>query len=123
MVEIRTACPYCKVDLEGLLTYARAFDVECGGRYSLAVISGFEEYEDASALRAHVWTHPWSTPDMKDESTQICAFEFNRPLSSMVGILVCPNFDITAAWEELLILEEHALGRGVHGRRRPVMGP
>jgi hypothetical protein len=49
--------PYTRVEQEALFRYAHAHDVEQGGRY------------DARSGAINLWSHPWSEPRMREEST------------------------------------------------------
>ena len=96
---------YARDQLQAMFDLARAQDVEKRGRY------------DARSGAINIYTHPWNTLTMQEESTlmgSIYAFwaEENRVWQI--------EFEEGFSFEDLLVelgtLEEKALGRKVHGR-------
>ena len=57
--------PYAREELFALFAWANLEDVEHGGRY------------DARGGVLYVWSHPWRTQAMRDESTLIGSFSFD----------------------------------------------
>ena len=95
---------YDPADLAAMFQYVEGRQVELGGRYD----------SDPSAI--NVWSHAWTTPDCKDESTLICGFQFDRTASALVCLWAAAGFDLDAALAELAILERESLGAAVYGR-------
>jgi hypothetical protein len=100
-----TSLAYCPWQLESILQCARDNDVERGGRY------------DVSEAIIGVWSHPWTNPACKAESTLLCRFWFSRVRSSWVRILIERGYDFAVALSELGILEQKSIGTLVHGTR------
>jgi len=96
---------YSPDHLQALFDLARAEDVEKGGRY------------DARSGAINIYTHPWNTVTMQEESTFMgsiyaCWAEENR----FWQVEIEEGFSLEDLLVELGTLEEKALGRKVHGR-------
>jgi len=96
-----------------LFDYLECHRVENGGRYKL---EGYDE-NDPDRFLVIIYTHPWVSPAAKDESTIICIFRFNASWPGIEHMSVALTFDWDAAWAELAVIEQAALGEILHGRR------
>jgi hypothetical protein len=100
-----------------IFEYLDRHRTENGGRYRLEPYPWFNDGEyDPERFIAFVYTHPW-LPATKDESDIICSFDFNTTWPGIDRILVPPTVDWDAAWAELAVLEEVAIGEMIHGRK------
>lgn len=98
--------PYARDELLALFKCAQQEDVEQGGRYD----------SRGSVLR--VWSHPWHTPAMRDESTLVGSFYVNWLTERLSQIEWDEGFELADLLHELALLEEKALAAVKHGRKR-----
>src|SRR5215471_15211715 len=66
--------PYAREELLVLFACAQAGDVEHGGRY------------DSRGGVLYIWSHPWSVPALRDESTLVGSFYFDWLTDRLVHI-------------------------------------
>jgi hypothetical protein len=95
---------YTRPELEALFCYARAHDVEAGGRY------------DARAAAVNLWTHHWRHPATKEASELLGTFyvRWTDP-PTLWQIETDEGFGLADLMQELGRLELAALGRVKHG--------
>jgi len=98
--------PYAREELFALFACAQAGDVEHGGRY------------DARGGVLHIWSHPWRTLALRDESTLVGSFYFNWLTDSLAHIEWDEGFELADLLYELALLEAQALGEVKHGQWR-----
>jgi hypothetical protein len=98
---------YDRADLKSLLAYARAHDVERGGRYDIRRLP-----------RLAIWTHPWSNPACRAESSLMFSLEFDWNTASLISVSLQPGYDWAIFRDELARLETAALGNMVYGKSR-----
>jgi hypothetical protein len=98
--------PYTREELLALLTCAQQEDVETGGRY------------DWRGGVLDVWSHPWSTQALRDESTLVGSFYVNWLTERLSQIEWDDGFELADLLHELALLEEKALSAVKHGRKR-----
>ncbi len=104
---VRVNLRYERADLKALLRYVRANDVARNGRY------------DARRLpQLNIWSHTWSNPGCKVESTAMFSLDFDWNTASLMSVTLHPGFDWEAFLDELATLERTALGDVVYGKRR-----
>jgi hypothetical protein len=104
--------PYTRAELEALLAYARAHDVEQGGRY------------DARSAAINVWSHAWVNRATWEESGTIGTFYVRWGETPALWQIECDEgFSLEDLMEELGRLELSALGSVKHGHvpRRPLL--
>jgi hypothetical protein len=95
---------YSRDQLQAMFDLARAQDVEKRGRY------------DARSGAINIYTHPWNTATMQEESTlmgSIYAFWIDE--NRIWRMEMEEGFSLDDLLVELGTLEEKALGRKVHG--------
>ena len=96
---------YSPDQLQALFDLARAEDVEKGGRY------------DARSGAINIYTHPWNTVTMQEESTLMGSiYAFWAEQNRLWWIEIEEGFSLEDLLVELGTLEEKTLGRKVHGR-------
>jgi hypothetical protein len=96
---------YSPDQLLALFSLARAEDVKKGGRY------------DARSGAINIYTHPWNTRTMREESTRMGAiYVFWAEENRLWQVEMEEGFSFENLAAELGTLEEKALGRKVHGR-------
>ena len=96
---------YSQDHLHALFDLARAEDVEKGGRY------------DARSGAVNIYTHPWNSPTMQEESTLMGSiYAFWAEENRLWRVDIEEGFSLEDLLVELGILEEKAMGRKVHGR-------
>jgi hypothetical protein len=104
---VRINLPYEPDDLRSLLRYAKAHDIERAGRYDIRI-----------PPRLDIWTHAWSHPGCRAESSLMFSLEFDRNTASLMSVLLQPGYDWQVFLDELAKLERAALGDTVYGKRR-----
>jgi len=99
---------YTRPELDALFRYARAHDVEAGGRY------------DARAACIILWSHHWRHPATRDESDPIGGFyvRWTDP-PTLWQIDTEAGFTLEDVMAELGRLERQALGYVKHGEVPP----
>jgi hypothetical protein len=96
---------YSRDQLGALFALARAEDVEKGGRY------------DARSGAINIYTHPWNSPTMQEESTLMgTIYVFWVEENRIWQVEIEEGFSLEDLLGELGTLEEKASGRKVHGR-------
>lgn len=98
---------YGRAYLKSLLRYAKAHDVELGGRYDMR-----------TSPRLNIWTHNWINPGCRAESSLMFSLEFDMNAASLMSVTVQPDYDWAIFLDELAKLERAALGEIVFGKRR-----
>ena len=104
---VRTNLRYDQADLKLLFRYAHAHDVERAGRYDLR-----------RSPRLNIWTHTWTNPGCRAESSLMFSLEFNGKTASLESVGFQPGYDGQVFLDELARLEKAALGHAVYGKRR-----
>jgi hypothetical protein len=104
---VRINLRYDRADLKLLLQYAKAHDVERDGRYDIR-----------RPPRLNIWTHTWSNPGCRAESSMMFSLEFDWHTASLMSVLLQPGYDWAIFLDELARLERAALGDVVYGKRR-----
>jgi hypothetical protein len=104
---VRINLRYDRADLKALLQYAKAHDVERGGRYDIR-----------KPPRLNIWTHTWIHPGCREESSLMFSLEFDWNTASLMSVMLQPGYDWQGFLDELARLECSALGDKVYGRRR-----
>jgi hypothetical protein len=104
---VRINLRYDGSDLRTLLRYARAHDVELGGRYDIRI-----------PPRLNIWTHAWSNPGCRAESSLMFTLEFNWSAAALMSVVLQPGYDWSIFLDELAKLERAALGEVVYGKSR-----
>jgi hypothetical protein len=94
---------YTRPELEALFRYARAHDVEQGGRY------------DARSAAINLWAHHWLHPATKFDSELMGSFYFSWEPPSLWQIECDEGFSLEDLMQELGRLELKVLGRVKHG--------
>ena len=97
---------YDRADLTLLLAYARAHDVERDGRYDIRI-----------PPRLNIWSHTWSNPGCRAESTLMFSLEFDLKTSSLMSAMLQRGYNWAVFLDELAKLEKAALGDTVYGKR------
>jgi hypothetical protein len=97
---------YDRAELFALFACAQAGDVEHGGRY------------DARSGVLYIWSHPWSTQALRDESTLVGNLSFDWLSDCLAQIEWDAGFELADLLHELALLEEQALGEIRHGQWR-----
>jgi len=96
---------YSRDQLDALFALARAEDVEKGGRY------------DARSGAINIYTHPWNSPTMQEESTLMGSiYVFWVEENRIWQVEIEEEFSLEDLLVELGMLEEKAIGRKVYGR-------
>lgn len=104
--------PYESLEQYALFTRAHAEDVEHGGRYK------------ARSAAIDLWSHPWTHPAMRTESTRLGAYHFrwgNYP--GLWKIETHAGFALADLLVELGTLEEKGFGHLKHGYVRSPRTP
>jgi hypothetical protein len=96
---------YTRAELLALFALARRADVEHGGRY------------DARSGALHIWSHAWTHPALRDESTRLGSLAVNWLTETLWRIECAEGFALDDLLDELGALEMQALGRVKHGTR------
>jgi len=104
---VRVNLRYERADLKHILRYAKAHDVELGGRYDIR-----------TPPRLNIWTHTWSNPGCRAESCVMFSLEFDWETASLRSVMLQPGYDWEAFRDELARLERAALGNLVYGKDR-----
>jgi hypothetical protein len=94
---------YTRQELEGLFGYARAHDVEKGGRY------------DARSAAVSVWSHHWTYPATREVSEIIGTFSARWNPEVLWAIETDEGFSLEDLMRELGRWELKAVGRVKHG--------
>jgi hypothetical protein len=97
---------YDQADLKSILRYAKAHDVERGGRYDVRL-----------PPLLNIWTHTWANPACKVESTLMFSLKVNVKATSLLSVLMPRGYGWEIFLDELARLETAALGDVVHGKR------
>jgi hypothetical protein len=104
---VRVDLRYDPADVKIIHWYARAHDVERGGRYDVRL-----------RPRLNIWTHTWAIPCCRVESTLMFSLAFSGKTASLQAVLMQPGYDWETFLDELARLETAALGNVVHGKLR-----
>lgn len=92
---------YSIYQLRSMFTYADQHDVENCGIY------------DKRSAVINVWSHPWTTTALRNESTVMCSFYVDWMLCTIRTIEY--DMDLEIAYDELAKLEKGSFGQVVHG--------
>jgi hypothetical protein len=104
----RVDLPYRRPELAALFRYARAHDVEQGGRY------------DARSAAITVWSHHWLHPATREESEILGTFYVRWADPPVLSAIECDEgFGLEDLLQELGRLELAALGYMKHGEVPP----
>ena len=98
---------YGRIELKFLFRYAKAHDVELGGRYDTRIPSCL-----------NIWTHNWVNSGCRTESSLMFGLEFDWNTASLMSVRLQPGFDWQVFLDELARLERAALGGVLYGKRR-----
>ena len=101
---VRVNLRYDRTDLNSLLRYAKAHDVELDGRYDIR-----------KPPRLNIWTHNWINPGCEAESSLMFSLEFDWNTASLMSVMLQPGYDWQIFLDELAKLERAALGDVVYG--------
>jgi len=101
---VRINLRYDQADLKSLLAYAKAHDIERGGRYDIRMPPRF-----------NIWTHTWINPGCRAESSLMFSMEFDWATGSLISVWLHPGYNWTTFLDELARLEKAALGDVVYG--------
>jgi hypothetical protein len=101
---VRIKMLYCRDDLKSMLRYAKAHDVERGGRYDIR-----------RPPRLNIWTHHWIHSGCRAESSLMFSLEFDWNTASLMSVILQPGYDWEIFLDELAMLERAALGDVVYG--------
>jgi hypothetical protein len=104
---VRINLRYDLADLKVLLRYAKAHDIERGGRYDIRL-----------PPRLNIWTHTWINPGCREESSLMFSLEFDWKTASLMSVMLQPGYDWAIFLDELARLERAALGNRVYGKSR-----
>jgi hypothetical protein len=104
---VRVNLRYERPDLKAVLRYAKEHDVEREGRYDLR-----------KPPRLNIWTHTWSNPGCRAESSLMFSLDFDWNTSSLTLVMLQPGYDWQIFLDELAKLEKAALGSVVYGKHR-----
>jgi hypothetical protein len=104
---VRVNLQYERADLKTILRYAKEHDVELNGRYDLR-----------KPPRLNIWTHTWSNPGCRAESSLMFSLDFDWNTSSLTLVMLQPGYDWQIFLDELAKLEKTALGNVVFGKNR-----
>jgi hypothetical protein len=102
---VRINLKYDRADLKTILRYARCRGVDHGGRYDFGL-----------PPRLNIWTHNWSNPGCKEESSVMFTLTFDWDTASMMSVMMQPGYDWAIFLDELARLERAALGNVVYGQ-------
>jgi hypothetical protein len=104
---VRINLRYDRSDLRTILRYARTHDVELDGRYDIRM-----------PPRLNIWTHTWSNPGCRAESSLMFSLEFDWTAATLMSVMLQPGYDWAIFLDELARLERAALGEVVYGKSR-----
>lgn len=104
---VRINLRYDREDMEALVQYAKEHDVEVAGRYDMR-----------TPPCLNIWTHTWTNPGCKAESSLMFSLEFDLETASLMSVALQPGYDWSVFLDELARLERMALGDVVYGKRR-----
>jgi hypothetical protein len=104
---VRINLRYDRSDLRTILRYARTHDVERDGRYDIRM-----------PPRLNIWTHTWSNPGCRAESSLMFSLEFDWTAVALMSVMLQPGYDWAIFLDELARLERAALGDVVFGKSR-----
>jgi hypothetical protein len=104
---VRINLRYERADLKAVLQYAKTHDVGRNGRYDIR-----------KPPRLNIWTHRWSHPGCKAESTLMFSMEFDWNTASLMSVVLRPGYSWQIFLDELGRLERAALGDVVYGKHR-----
>ena len=104
---VRINLQYDRADLKTILRFAKEHDVARNGRYDLR-----------KPPRLNIWTHTWSNPGCKAESSLMFSLDFDWNTASLMLVMLQPGYDWQIFLDELAKLENAALGNIVHGKHR-----
>ena len=109
---------YSPAQADCILDYLVCHRLEEGGRYRLLCPDTGDEDDEPEWVSAVVYSHPWSSDFLMDESTIMCSLRFNTRMPGIDRVMVSPEFDFNwdAVWAELADIERAALGETIHGR-------
>jgi hypothetical protein len=99
---------YDRAELKTILRYARRRGVHLGGRYDFGL-----------PPRLNIWTHSWSNPGCKTESSLMFTLEVDWNTASLLSVRLQPSYDWAIFLDELARLERAALGHLVWGKSQP----
>jgi hypothetical protein len=102
---VRINLRYDRADLKSLLRYAKAHDVARGGRY-----------DKQRPPHLEIWTHTWSNPGGREESSLMFSLDFDWNTASLMSVKLQPGYDWAIFLDELAKLERAALGHVVWGQ-------
>jgi hypothetical protein len=97
---------YGRIEMKFFFRYAKAHDVELGGRYDTRIPSCL-----------NIWTHNWVNSGCRAESSLMFSLEVDCDTASLTSVKVQPGFDWQVFLDELARLEEAALGGVMYGKR------
>ena len=103
---VRINLQYDRTELKQILRYAKAHDLERNGRYDFR-----------KPPRLNIWTHTWSNPGCREESSLMFSLEFDWNTASLMSVTLQPGYDWAIFLDELAKLERAALGDVVWGQR------
>jgi hypothetical protein len=98
---------YERVDLEAIFRHARVHGAERDGRY-----------DARTPPRLSIWTHRWSNPGCRAESTLMFSLDFDLNTASLMSVVLRPGYDWQIFLDELGRLETAALGCVVYGKQQ-----
>jgi hypothetical protein len=104
---VRMNLRYDRAGLIAILRYAKAHGVEHGGRYDIE-----------RPPRLNIWTHTWSNPGCRAESSLMFSLEFDWTSAALMSVILQPGYDWAVFLDELARLERAAIGEVVYGRSR-----
>ena len=109
---VRINLRYDRSDLRAILRYARTHDVELNGRYDIRI-----------PPRLNIWTHNWSSPGCRAESSLMFSLEFDWASAALMSVMLQSGYGWAIFLDELARLERAALGDVIYGksRREPKM--
>jgi hypothetical protein len=107
---------YTPMQVGCIFDYLEEHGLGEGGRFGLSDCLGEDDQPDPGRLAVSIFSHPWSSPALKSESTVMCAFRFNSQWPGIEYLAAAPGFDMETAWTELAALEQAALGTKIFGK-------
>jgi hypothetical protein len=107
VTSVRVNLRYDRAELKSLFRYAKDHDIELDGRYDIRIPS-----------RLNIWTHTWSNPGCREESSLMFSLEFDRKSASLMSVSLQTGYDWEIFLDELARLERAALGDVVYGKNR-----
>jgi hypothetical protein len=102
---VRINLRYDRTALKAILWHAQRSDVHLGGRYDFGL-----------PPRLNIWTHHWSNPACKAESSLMFTLEVDWNTASLPSVIMQPGYDWAIFLDELARLETAALGDVVWGK-------